>query len=86
MRTLPLSDVKAHLSELVDQVERRDEEIWITRNGRVSGIIISQFEYEGWQETLAIRANTKAMKEIQKNLKTLKRTKKTYTLDELLPL
>lgn len=86
MKTLPLSEVKAHLSELVDQVEKRDEEVCITRNGRISGIIISQDEYEGWQETLAIRSNTKAMKEIKKNLKAVKKTKKTYTLDELLPL
>lgn len=86
MKTLPLSEVKAHLSELVDQVEKRDEEVWITRNGRVSGIIISPDEYEGWQETLAIRSNPKAMKEIKNNLRSLKKSKKTYTLNELLPV
>lgn len=86
MKTLPLSEVKARLSELVDQVENRDEEVWITRNGRVSGVIISQDEYEGWRETLAIRSSAKTMKQIKKNLRALKNTRKTYTLDELLPV
>ena len=34
MKVLPLSEVKTKLSELVDVVERRDESITITRNGR----------------------------------------------------
>ena len=34
MKVIPLSEVKAKLSELVDVVERRDESITITRNGR----------------------------------------------------
>jgi antitoxin YefM len=83
MKTLSLSEVKMRLSELVDQVESRDEEIFITRNGKVAGIIVSPDEYEGWKETLAIRSDKNLMKEIRRGLKALKRTKKTYTLEEL---
>jgi len=83
VKTIALSEVKARLSELVDQVESRDEEIFITRNGKVAGIIVSPDEYEGWKETLAIRSDKALMKEIRRGIKALKRTKKTYTLDEL---
>ena len=34
MKTMPLSEVKTRLSQLVDAVERRDEVVTITRNGK----------------------------------------------------
>ncbi|WP_018635320.1 type II toxin-antitoxin system Phd/YefM family antitoxin [Parafrankia elaeagni] len=34
MQTLPLSDVKARLSEIADEVDRTHERVHITRNGR----------------------------------------------------
>lgn len=73
------------LSALVDQVEDRDEEIFITRNGKVAGVLISPDEYESWMETLAIKADKGLMREIKKGIKSLKRVKKTFTLDELFP-
>jgi antitoxin YefM len=83
MKTLSLSEVKMRLSELVDQVESRDEEIFITRNGKIAGIIVSPDEYESWKETIAVRSDKALMKEIKRGLKALKQTKKTYALDEL---
>ncbi len=84
MKTLSLSEVKMKLSELLSQVESRDEEVFITRNGRVAGVLVSPEEYESWKETIAIRADKVLMEEIRKGLKALKRTKKTYRLDEIL--
>ena len=52
MKTLSLSDAKAKLSGLVDQVSRRDEEIIITKNGRPVAVLVSADEYDSWQETL----------------------------------
>lgn len=83
MKTLSLSEVKMKLSELMDGVESRDEEIFITRNGRLAGVIVSPDEYESWKETLAIRSDKALVREIRAGLKSLKRTKKTYTLDEI---
>ena len=34
--TLPFSEVKAHLSEMADRVERQHDRIFVTRNGRPS--------------------------------------------------
>ena len=83
MKTMPLSEVKSKLSALVDAVERRDEVVTITRNGKPIAIIVSKDEYEGWQETIEIMKDSKFMQEIRKGIKSLKRTKKRYTLDEL---
>lgn len=84
MRTLPLSEVKAKLSGLVEAVERRDEEVMITRNGRPAAVIVSADEYESWKETREIMADKELMREIRAGLRAAKRGKlRRYTLDEL---
>ena len=83
MKTMPLSEVKTKLSELVDAVERRDDVVTITRNGKPVAVIVSKDENESWQETVEIVRDQKLMKEIRKGMQSLKRTKKHYTLDEL---
>ena len=83
MKTMPLSEVKTKLSELVDAVVRRDEVVTITRNGKPVAIVVSKDEYEGWHETVAIMKDEKFMREIRRGIRSLKRTKKRYSLDEL---
>jgi antitoxin YefM len=83
MKTMPLSEVKTKLSELVDAVERRDEVVSITRNGKPVAMIVSKGEYESWQETIDIMRDAELMREIRKGIQSLKRAKKRYTLDEL---
>ena len=83
MKVLPLSEVKTKLSELVDVVERRDETITVTRNGKPVAVIVSKDEYDGWRETIEIMKDADFMKEIRAGIRALKRTKKRYTLDEL---
>ena len=75
--------VKTKLSELVDAVERRDEVVSITRNGKPVAMIVSKEEYESWRETMDIMRDAKLMREIRKGIQSLKRTTKRYTLDEL---
>jgi len=85
MKTLSLSDAKAKLSGLVDQVSRRDEEVIITKNGRPAAVLVSADEYESWQETHAVRTDAGLMREIKAGLRALKARKaRLYTLDELL--
>ena len=84
MKTLSLSEAKAKLSGLVEDVERRDEEIVITRNGRPAAVLVSPDEYDSWKETLAIRADRDLMREIKTGLAAFKARKaRLYTLDEL---
>ncbi|OGA96492.1 MAG: prevent-host-death protein, partial [Betaproteobacteria bacterium RIFCSPLOWO2_12_FULL_66_14] len=75
MKTLSLSEAKAKLSGLVEEVERRDEEVMITRNGRPAAVLVSPEEYESWKETRAIRADRDFMREIRAGLAALKARK-----------
>ena len=84
MKTLPLSEVKAKLSRLVDEVHGRDEEVVITRNGVPAAVLVSADEYGCWQETLAVRADAELMRDILEGLRALKDERSSlYTLDEL---
>ena len=84
MKTLPLSEVKAKLSGLVDEVTATDEEVVITKNGRPAAVLVSPDEYEGWKETIAIRSDPVLMREIKTGLAAFKAKKaKLYTLEEL---
>jgi prevent-host-death family protein len=83
MKVLPLSEVKMKLSQLVEEVSSRDEEITITRNGKPVAIIVSPDEFDSWKETLAIRADAELMAEIRRGLEDIKKKRKLYTLEEL---
>jgi prevent-host-death family protein len=83
VKVLPLSAVKARLSALVDVVDRRDEPITITRNGKPIAIIVSKEEYDRWHETVEILRDAQFLKEIRDGIRRLARTKKRQTLDEL---
>lgn len=50
--TLPLADVKARLSELVERVVSEHERVLITRRGRPAAVIISPDDLEALEETL----------------------------------
>ena len=84
MRVLPLSEVKTQLSGLVDVVQRRDESITITRNGKPVAMIVSAAEYEGWHETSEILRDSDFLGEIRRGIRSMARTRKRYTVSELL--
>jgi prevent-host-death family protein len=52
--TLPFSEVKAHLSEVADRVEREHDRILVTRNGRPSFVLLSPDDLASLEETLEI--------------------------------
>lgn len=83
MKILPVSEVKMKLSQLVEEVAGRDEEITITKNGKPVAIIVSPDEFDSWKETLSIRADTELMEEIRRGVANLKKKRKLYTLEEL---
>jgi antitoxin YefM len=81
---MPLSEAKARLSRLVDEVRERNAEILITKSGRPAAVLLSPDEVESWRETLAIRSNRDFMEEIRKGLELLRKRKaRLYTLEEL---
>jgi prevent-host-death family protein len=52
--TLPFSEVKAHLSEVADRVEREHDRILVTRNGRPSFVLLSPDDLASLEETVDI--------------------------------
>ena len=70
-RTLPLTGVKAHLSEIVDQVEAEHDRVVLTRNGRAAAVIISPDDLEALEETLGLLSSPGALQEIQVSRKEL---------------
>jgi antitoxin YefM len=65
--TLPLSSVKAHLSELVDRVEGEHDRVVVTRNGRPAAVLISHEDLEGLEETLAALSDPDLMRQIRQS-------------------
>jgi antitoxin YefM len=53
-KTIPFTEARARLSDLVDEVEQRHEHVVITRNGRPAAVVLSAGEYEELEETLEI--------------------------------
>ena len=85
MNTLSISEAKMKLSSLVDAVEATDEEVVITKNGRPVAVLVSPDEFEGWRETMAIRADAEMMKEIRPGLEALQKTRcELYSIEDLL--
>ena len=83
METLSLSEAKMKLSELIEKVQSTDLEVIITKNGRPAAVLVSPDEFEGWRETIAIKADEALMNEIKKGIAALKKKPKIYTLEEL---
>lgn len=63
--TLPLAEIKAHLSEIVDRVEREHERVVLTRNGRPAAVIMSPDDLDALEDTLELLSDPKALKEIK---------------------
>jgi len=53
MQTLPLAELRARLSAVVDEVERTAERVTITRNGHPVAVVISVDDLAAMEETLA---------------------------------
>ena len=65
-RTLPLAEIKAHLSEIVDEVEEQHERVTLTRNGRPAAVLISPDDLEALEDTLEVLADPQARAEIER--------------------
>ena len=66
-KTLPISEVKARLPELVNRVQEREEEVVVTRNGKPAAVLINYAEYERLKETLDVLADPGLMRQIEQS-------------------
>jgi antitoxin YefM len=61
---LPLAEVKAKFSEMVDRVEQQHDRITVTRNGRPAAVLMSADELAALEDTLDLLSDPVAMAEI----------------------
>jgi len=65
MTTVPLSEAKARLSEIADEVGRTHERVHITRNGREYVVLIAAEDLESIEATLELLADRSAQERLR---------------------
>lgn len=73
MGTISVTDARARLPELVDDVSGRLNEYVITKHGRAHAVLMSAEEHEALLETLDILSDSAAMERIRRGLDELGR-------------
>ena len=64
-QTLPVTEARAKLPQLVKAADERFDRTVITSNGKPTAVIMSYEEYEAWEETLEILSDPEAMHAIR---------------------
>lgn len=64
MTMLPLSEVKAHLSEIAEEVATTHERVQVTKNGRDYVVLIAAEDLESMEATLELLSSPQAQARI----------------------
>lgn len=67
MSTLPLSEVKARLSEIAEEVATTHERVQVTRNGRDYVVLLSAEDLEAMEATLELLSDREALQRIRRS-------------------
>jgi antitoxin YefM len=65
---MPLADVKNHLSEVVDRLQREHGRVIITRHGHPAAVVMSVEDLESLEETLDIMDSAALLSDIRESL------------------
>jgi len=82
-KTLPISEVKARLPELVTGVAEREEEVVVTRNGKPAAVLLNYAEYERLKETLDVLTDSALMKQIAQSRRFYKADRTGLTFEDV---
>jgi antitoxin YefM len=66
MTIIPLSEAKARLSEVADEVDRTHDRVHITRNGREYVVLIAAEDLESLEATIELLSDPAAIRRIRK--------------------
>ena len=81
--TMSLAAVKARFSELVDRVERQQDRVVVTRNGKPAAVLISADDLESLEETLAVMSDRSLAAQIRESRQAIAAGEPGSDLDEL---
>lgn len=65
MSTLPLSEAKARLSQIADEVHRTNERVTITKNGRSYLVLMSAVDLESIEATLELLVDAEGVRRVE---------------------
>lgn len=82
-KTLSLSEAKMKFNRLIEDVQSKEDEFVITKNGTPVAVVVPASLYEGWKETEEIQSDPEFMKEIRKGIERLRRKGKRYRFEEI---
>jgi prevent-host-death family protein len=64
MSTLPLAEVKSHLSELVSRVAGQHERVTVTVHGRPSAVLLAVEDLEALEETITVLSDQDVLRQL----------------------
>ena len=81
-KTVPFSEARARLSELLDEIRGSQEHVVITRNGRPVALLMSLDEYESLEETIEVLSDEDTLAALRESEEDVK-AGRTYSWDEV---
>jgi antitoxin YefM len=81
-RIIPFTEARAHLTELLDDVEARHEHVVITRKGRPAAVVISPEEWDAIEETLEVLQDEETLTALRESEEDVQ-AGRLFTLDEV---
>lgn len=62
--SLPLAEVKAHLSELINRVNAEHDRVTVTVHGRPSAMLLAVEDVEALEETIAVLSDSQLVQQL----------------------
>ncbi len=81
-KTVPVRELRANLSSLLDDVSNRRDHVLVTRNGAPAAALVPIDEYEALEETAEVLSDPEALSALEAGLAEIERGE-TVTLSEL---
>ncbi len=66
-KTIPFTEARARLSELLDELETKHEHVVITRNGRPAAVLVPAEEQEVLEETLEVLQDEELLRALRES-------------------
>lgn len=82
-KTLPLSEVKTRLPELVAGVDEREEEVVVTKNGRPAAVLVNVHEYARLKETLDVLSDPDLLQQVAESRAFYRSGKKGLSFEDV---
>ena len=75
MKTIPLSEARKNLPQLIQAHQKTLDRTIITRRGKAEAVLMGMNEFESWVETLEILARPKTVAALREGIDDLKKSR-----------